>query len=322
MDKTLVLMALAAIVLISSIMIDANLEESRHSDYDSILADKGFEALSDEIYDYFSHYNVIFIENTTPELSSYMGKKVILNLSQARIDNKSIYEISDYIDIRFLEHMNKQGLYLLTYGPSMYFAKFNDHNLRQYTETEDGLWDKTYIEYCNEMDNITRLVFYSRLIDISVNGFYYGWDAGLINQEKVLLIDTIGIGLAEEYKARKVNKPSYEQFSGYNNIALAIMILYMNNGGEIVDGKNNCIFFETNYNQHREIRISNEVRLTQEYKEYDNEGFSNLLKEINGKGDNLFQDIIAYIRNPEDYDRSKKESILSFFEFLVKEKGG
>ncbi|MFT4303590.1 MAG: hypothetical protein ACMXYG_03425 [Candidatus Woesearchaeota archaeon] len=316
MKKYTLFILIFLIIISLTIIYNKSNDNSIYESYDYFYADIGFEGIADKMYDYFINYTKLVIENTTLDLEHYKGKIVLLNYSYAIIGDKRFSQREIYQDLIFLEHLNKQGLYILTYGPNMYFAKFNDHNLRQFTETKEGLWDKSYSQYCKEMDNILRIQFYSRLIDITINGFYQGWKYDLTYQESILLVDTIGIALAEEYKARKVKKPSYEMFSGYNNIILAMLILYMNNGGEMENGGNSCIDYQTNYIQNRDKRIHNELILTELYKkEYLND-FNNLVIQINGEGENIFDDIINFIKTPIDYDSEKKQAINHFLEFL------
>lgn len=90
----------------------------------------------------------------------------------------------------------------------------------------------------------------------------------------------------------------------------------MNNGGEMENGGNSCIDYQTNYIQNRDKRIHNELILTELYKkEYLND-FNNLVIQINGEGENIFDDIINFIKTPIDYDSEKKQAINHFLEFL------
>jgi hypothetical protein len=221
-----------------------------------------------------------------------------------------------------------EGLFLKDYDSTLaiYIAPFNVRNLREYTLNYDGkLLDRTYVEFCRVMNYISAPFFYQRLTDIYIRGFFNSWKSGLHPEEQVLLLDTVGIAYTEEYKAIYVS--TYEMNSGLATLSKTLLSGYLNNGGALVIGSNDtlriispsCIYFYDSITTKFRIRLNNEALISQYFLE-NRPIFSKIYVDaVNGKGENLFEDLRGYIKDPRDYNRYRRMIVFRFINILIKD---
>ncbi|MBL7663382.1 alkaline phosphatase family protein [bacterium] len=146
----------------------------------------------------------------------------------------------------------------------MLFLSYDLNNLRQYTLGSDlKLWDKTYPEHCmltkaTDPAAVSKFLLTSSIVGFDAKSFYE-----LSNAQQDLVLDTIGISLAETFKAYQFGLERYGEASGWNILSLTVLAPYFSGGGQIVIpvGQNlstssaDCDYFHDDFHSRYPIRV-------------------------------------------------------------------
>jgi hypothetical protein len=223
----------------------------------------------------------------------------------------------------------------------MYFSPTSQNYLREYTMSGDRKFhDKTYLELTKSQQTITDPDYYIALLNIAIKGDF-SLAAELTPYEKTILIDTLGISIAEKYVLyRKLYDARYFFSTSYGWLPVgvskgrillpvfnALLIQFYNHGGlqitldhkiNLLPGKMKRFYDNSGYMP--QIRLDNEKIITKYYKMRYPLEFSAFSQKIGNRyNDNIF-DMMGYLfDNPKLYDDEMQLYLRKFIIALSKE---